>query len=270
MSIGKHDCSTPWLDCWSKLGQECDLVIVIAPEFDSILESTVAELRKQGCNVAVSDATYLSQSVDKWQTYQAWISNNVATPPTSLANAIRSTSDLRSLASHTDLTHVGWTVKRRDGAGCWQHHRWTKEQDLLVHLNTLEDRAQWIVQPWIEGTAASTSWFYGTRSVPIGCCYQEIHCEGSCVDYRGSKLMELDENTGIRIQNFSRRAVESLGGKPLGWIGIDWIQTPTNQLVAVEVNPRLTTSYLALRNAPCRDIASLWIDLANTSLHRAF
>lgn len=257
-------CSIPWQRAWIEFAQQCDHVIVIAPEFDSILQGIVETFRSQGISVLASDPTFLKQSVDKWQTFEAWRRAGIETPPTCLAEQITSANDLFQLGARSANLCDGWTVKRRDGAGCWEQTRWLCDRALLVHLDSLEDRSSWIVQPWIQGTPASISWFFGSPSYPIGCCYQEIRCEHGKVHYDGGRPMGGHQDIPQEIVTFSERAIQALDGKPSGWIGLDWIRSSSGKLVAVEINPRLTTSYLTLRGHR-EDPTTPWLQLAHST-----
>jgi predicted ATP-grasp superfamily ATP-dependent carboligase len=60
------------------------------------------------------------------------------------------------------------------------------------------------------------------------------------------------------LERFADDVLRAIPGKPQGWIGIDFIMEPDGQWCAVEVNPRLTTSYLGYRKWYGHRLAGSW------------
>jgi predicted ATP-grasp superfamily ATP-dependent carboligase len=57
----------------------------------------------------------------------------------------------------------------------------------------------------------------------------------------------LDSAPIERLQSFADQVLTAIPGLAGGWIGIDFVVTPSGQWHAIEVNARLTSSYLGYR-----------------------
>jgi predicted ATP-grasp superfamily ATP-dependent carboligase len=130
-------------------------------------------------------------------------------------------------------------LKPRDGAGCVDTFRG-------VPANLPNGR--FIVQPWIDGISASVSFMIGPSScvnlLPVS---QRIVERSGKLHYAGGQL-PLDEETAKRAIRVGLQAVQAVRGLA-GYVGVDVILGDDGRDWAIEINPRITTSYIALRRA---------------------
>ena len=248
------DVATRWIE---SVGG-CDAAIVIAPELDGILPHIIARLREAGVSVLASDEPFLNTACDQWKTCEAWRLSGVRHPETYLLEEfLRSPSD----ASECE----GWVVKRRDSAGCVGLQRFVNSEVLLSEVARQDEfRAsidRWVVQPWISGIAASLALLCGEENRILGAVEQRFESldeeDPSEWGYCGGAGPVSGVNSQA-LERFAREVLRAIPGKPQGWIGIDFIIEPDGQWCAVEINPRLTTSYLGYRQWYGPRLAGCW------------
>ncbi len=123
--------------------------------------------------------------------------------------------------------------------------------------------ARWRLEEHCEGIPASVAVLCGPRgNRPLLACRQTLSDDGRFTYLGGS--LPLSETLNRRAQRLAMRAVQSLGDV-IGYVGVDLAlgadPTGTNDTV-IEINPRLTTSYVGLRAACGTNLARAMIDIA--------
>jgi predicted ATP-grasp superfamily ATP-dependent carboligase len=270
---------------WARIASSCDTSIVIAPELEGLLPELIESMRQKGCSVSAPDASFLGRATDKWETHQCWIAAKQITAPTWLASDWLAISDgLRSDGLRGDglrgwgalggeLKNVqadGWVLKRRRGAGGTDMERFADGERLIGRLGTLLDLSEWIVQPWILGRSVSLA-LTGAWGVPQGRSLpdgksleldgaigpevigptEQLFGTGSMTDSAsggsyvgGNGPVEVDPR---ELKRFAQGLLRAVPGSRAGWIGIDFLIVPEGPWVALEINARLTSSYLGYR-----------------------
>ncbi len=267
-----HDLGTAdvdWLKSWDTIARSCDRTVVIAPELDKQLEHIVERLRATGSNVVASSLDFLRATSDKLITAQLLSKANVAHPSTcTLSQFVEESS--------STTTPMPLTVKRRDGAGCAgmkyfantsMVRNWLAKQDL--------NGDEWIVQPWLAGRPASLAIIADDHWHVLGAVEQIIELESSSFDSEISKV-SYRGGTGPFIgatldplERLAKKVRQALPPGARGWIGIDFLvqmdPLGSKESVVIEVNPRLTTSYLGYRQWYGHKLAHALVDTAGTS-----
>jgi predicted ATP-grasp superfamily ATP-dependent carboligase len=248
---------------WIELFDDCDAAIVIAPELDGILPRIVDRLRDAGVSVLASDALFLTTACDQWRTCQAWRASALRHPETCLLKEF-----LRNADRYPE--DRCWVLKRRDSAGCVGLRRFENARALANHVaqdrELQESSDRWVVQPWIPGTAASLAILSGEKNSVLGAFEQRIEpldkeVSSKEIPAQWSYCGGDGPIPGVIFQDLARFAndvLQAIPGKPQGWIGIDFIIEPDGHWCAMEVNPRLTTSYLGYRKWYGHRLAASW------------
>jgi predicted ATP-grasp superfamily ATP-dependent carboligase len=270
---------------WARIASSCDTSIVIAPELEGLLPELIESMRQKGCSVSAPDGNFLGRATDKWETHQCWISEKQITAPTWLASDWLAISDgfraegLRAeglrgwgaLGGELKNVHAdGWVLKRRRGAGGTDMERFADSERLIGRLGTLLDLCEWIVQPWILGRSVSLAltgaWGLAQgRSLSDGKSLEldgamgpevigpteQLFGTGSMIDSAsggsyvgGNGPVEVDPQ---ELKRFAQGLIRAVPGSKAGWIGIDFLIVPEGPWVALEINARLTSSYLGYR-----------------------
>jgi predicted ATP-grasp superfamily ATP-dependent carboligase len=153
-----------------------------------------------------------------------------------------------------------WVVKPDDGAGSTDTLLWPDRPRAAEWLAARGDG--FIAQPWIEGEALSLSaLFAGGEALLLTVNRQHLAVNSGRV-YLESLTVHAQADTDGRFRRLAEDVARALPGL-WGYAGIDLVDTPAGALV-VEVNPRLTTSWCALREALALNPAALVLQLLET------
>lgn len=201
---------------------QADYALIIAPEFEGILEAQARWALEAGCQLLGPRPEAIRLTADKWQLYQHWKQRGVLTPETRLATS--------------SGVQGQYLTKHRYGAGSLGVGRW-QPGDVLA--------SEHMIQEYIEGTPVSLAFLMtpGGEPTPLLPCVQHIS-EESRFEYRGGSLLQ-EPGSAARLVQAATRAVEGIPGLQ-GYVGVDAIMKK-DQVYVLEINPRLTTSYLGLR-----------------------
>lgn len=222
--IAVADSSTSFTERLYEAARKADCALVIAPEFDGILEACVRSVEDVGCPILGPNSEAIRFTADKWNLFQHWQKHNVSTPMTWLPDA--------------PPTQPGsYLRKHRYGAGSLDIGWWNGEQ-----LGT-----DAILQEYHPGQAVSAALLIAPdgKMTTLTPCRQHISADGT-FRYLGGELLQ-DTLMQQRTINIALNAVAIIPGLK-GYVGVDAV-LGADQDVAIEINPRLTTSYLWLRKA---------------------
>lgn len=234
-----------WADCMT----QADAVLLIAPETSGFLSKLTA--LAEGLNKAVLGSTSkaIQLASDKWLTYQALKHHQIPTIPTYLYDAWPQ-----------DQANT-WVAKPIDGAGCEDMAYFEKAADLAIWMQTR--KLTHLIQPYQKGRAASFSmWCKGGEAYLLCCNYQKIMIAEGMFNYTGGVI----NGALAHQQPFDALAKKIAKAMPelAGYIGVDVIVEEVEGVFSyyvVEVNPRITTSYVALHEACGLNPARMMLDL---------
>ncbi len=138
-----------------------------------------------------------------------------------------------------------WVVKPDDGAGSddtWQVGDWTAARARLAARP-----GHYVAQPWRAGAALSLSLLcHGAETELLAVNRQRVTITEGMVRLEGLEVNAEADADG-RLLALAHRIREAVPGL-LGYVGVDLLGTGEGPVV-LEINPRLTTSYCALRAA---------------------
>lgn len=233
---------------------ECaDATLVIAPEFGNLLHERSRWVLERGGRLLGCSPDAIRVTGDKAELAAHWQRLNVRTPAT-------------AAAAHALPTTVGppWICKPRDGAG-------SQATFLVRHASEwpavfARARAEWLpgdllVQQYVPGTAASVAFLAGPgQCVPLMPAMQNLSEDGRFHYLGGQTLPVPLHDRAVRL---ARSAIAGICGLQ-GYVGVDLVLGAAkngSEDYAIEINPRLTTSYLGSR-ALCREnLAQAWLDV---------
>ena len=230
--------------CFRDLAVSSDAVLVIAPEFDHLLEIRTQMVLDLGVRLLGSTPQAIRLTGDKFATSQRWQTLGVSQPATVLHNPAMSIPFAPP-----------WVLKPRFGAGSQATFLLRDAAELRRVL--ADAAAEWpagdfIVQQYVEGVAASVSLLMSpTEAIPLLPGRQHLSSDGR-FRYEGGAL-PLPEPLATRAAALAQRAVAGIAGLQ-GYVGVDLVLSDGGDY-AIEINPRLTTSYLGLRQCYRRNLA---------------
>ncbi|MFM8401554.1 MAG: ATP-grasp domain-containing protein, partial [Pirellula sp.] len=239
---------------WTKAYDNSDCAIVIAPELDGLLPGITQAMREQGCRVIAPENPFILCASDKWETYQAWLSRKQLTAPTTLASQWLEHPD--SLDSHP-FESLGWVLKRRLTAGSTDMQRFASKFELSKHLSCMASLENWIVQPWLSGKPASLAVVGASgntsNSLQVLGPTEQLFDSNTFSYIGGQGPLDSDPT---KLEAFAGNLLDAMPSKHAGWVGIDFLIQSNNLWIPLEINARVTSSYLGYRMRYGQDLAN--------------
>jgi len=233
----------------------------IAPETDRALETVTIIGETEGRPVLGSSSAGVRLAGDKMAALDLLSRRLVPVPRT---RRIPRDADARDVSSF-GLPAV---IKPVDGAGCVDTSLVLEESHVepaLARMRAAPPHRMFIIQEYLPGIAASVCCLVIPQEgpgepacIPLSLNRQVISPEGSMLKYRGVRVPLVHPMAGeaLRLGLMACAAIPGLRG----WVGVDLVITQGGPVV-IEVNPRLTDSYVALRRATRANLASLVLDV---------
>ncbi len=230
---------------------ETDAFLIVAPEFDGILEDRCREAVARGATSLGCTVAAITRTADKWVLAQHWKRLDVPTPATCLASSPE-TKDL-------PFPRV---LKPRDGAGSlgtYLVHEPTAWDDTLRQA-TQDTRTDFLAQTFIPGISASIAFLVGTNQTCACPAARQILSRDGRFVYSGGEI-PLPRALSERAEALGRRALAGIEGLN-GYVGVDLVlgEDSASDRV-IEINPRVTTSYVGLRRLTSQNLAEVWLRL---------
>ena len=229
------------------LAIQCDATLVIAPEFDGHLLRSIEAMEQFGVRLLGPGSQFVRITSDKTRTAETLASANVPVP-TGGRVAVGS-----SLPASFPLPAV---LKRNDGAGSMA--------EIVNSIDLADQQNVMRIEHLIPGLPCSISFFCRGEEKPIACPPMvQILSGGSSLEFGGGRRL-LEKKLVARANQLGRDALAALPDAT-GYVGIDLILGDADDGsgdVVVEVNPRLTTSYIGLREIAETNLAEAMLAIA--------
>jgi len=239
-----------------------DAVYVIAPESGQVLENIVQSIEASGATSLNCNVEAIKRVSNKMTTYETLKRTGLKVPETVLLGIYEKTANIKQLTKELGYPLV---FKPLDGVGCGGLSIVKNEGDIAGAARKVSQASsgkQFIAQKIVRGEAASACVIstgdkavavtLNRQFVTLGSPDEESEYYGGAVPFRHSM-----EKAALRV---AERAVEGIGGLK-GYVGVDMILAD-DEPVVLEVNPRLTTSYVGLRRVSSFNPAETIIDAA--------
>ena len=233
ITIGKQRIGETALDFFSDIIPKIDLVWVIAPEINSELERFhIASQKKLWIG---SDLQAIRLASNKLETKKYLKSLNINTPDEITFESLRKKNYTKAV------------YKPIDGAGTTDTYKIENKKNIISTLN--KKRSCFFLEEWIEGKAYSVSLncrLSGFDVLSISKQHITLNHSGKLF-YEGVEPVESKMFKKLResILPILHLIVSNITGLR-GFIGIDFILKENSQLSIIEINPRLTCSYIGL------------------------
>jgi len=229
---------------WEAAILSVDAVWIIAPETDGYLARVTALALASGKTVIGCDLTSIQIFSNKLHTTELLTQSNIA-----------------SIPSYTwqnwpvDMATT-WLAKPNDGAGCEETVVFDSAKQLQSWLRQVPQPTRYVIQPYISGDAASiTCIVHKGRAHVLSCNTQEISLEDNRLRFDGCLVNGMKQHWPT-FETLANQVARLFPNGMTAYIGIDVIVNPSNTMV-VEINPRLTTSYVGLERATGHNPAAL-------------
>lgn len=231
---------------WAEEIAKADAVFIIAPETDGVLLRLSLMVEQAGKKVLNSGEAALKVSASKCLTSARLYESAVNVVPS------------YALGCH-DLQESAWVVKPDDGAGCTSTTYFADVSTFSDWYGSNSEFGNLIIQPFIEGIPASISMLCkGGQAWVLSCNRQLVSIDANQFVFHGVEI------NGMRDEwaRFAEIAAQIARALPAlaGYVGVDVI-VQEDQITVIEINPRLTTSYVGLSQALSLNPARLLLDL---------
>jgi len=225
---------------FAQLVKQCDLIWPVAPEFDGILQALCQTVESSGKILLTSPATAVAIAGNKLKTYELLNRHHIAAVPTDMFEGAYLPGE--------------WMVKPVDGVGCEDSYVLTTRLDFE---RMAMRKGRYIIQPHLEGAKTSLSCLFKQGSGWLVCANlqrfefinQQYHLTDIVVNHH--------PDPGL-YQQLIDKVAQALP-ELWGYVGIDLIANDTTWVL--EINPRLTTSFVGIHEALGINIAEAVLQL---------
>ena len=243
---------------YNKAIDDADFILAIAPETDGVLhaiQKTIIDKNKQSLG---SHPSAIQISSDKLLCYQILTANKLLSPKTVLAS---------NWLLNKYPSSSGYIVKPRNGAGCIDTHFFPDEPSLSTWLEVQSgDLDKNIIQPYIVGESISLSIFYSKGDhLVLAINQQHIEVKQQTVHFNGCTV------NGVSTEKFNLEQANIIARNVLhpisglwGFVGIDLIINE-GKVYIVDINPRLTSTYIGLHQSLSFNPAQLLLPMINST-----
>lgn len=255
---------------WLTIAKSCDIALVVAPETDDELGGMIQTFREAGVDVLAADLATLRMASDKWLTAKWLMEHAIPTPQTWAMESNLTASEARrpNGIGPIGLDAKRWVRKPRDGCG----------SDSIVVFDDWKSACSTmpsndLVQAWIEGRPASVLVLGGTKKISdqVICPAVWQHCQlreddsGNAIQtdvctvcYTGGSG-PIENELQSRVVSLAEQVTRALPEPLRGFLGIDVVLGDRMEDdCVIEINPRLTTSYIGVRQMINENLTSIW------------
>jgi len=232
-----------------KLSEAFDAVYVIAPESGQTLQKLVELVETSGGLSLNSQIGPIEKASNKMIIYEVLKKRRLMIPETVMLSLRENVEHIRHVIKELGFPLV---FKPVDGVGCCGLSVVKDESRMVAAVKKIAKESpceHFIAQKLIEGISVSASVIStGEKALPITLNKQMVTLASPYErsSYNGG-FVPFDHVLEEEALKAAQLAVESISGLK-GYIGVDMVLT-RNGVVVIEVNPRLTTSYIGLRKA---------------------
>jgi predicted ATP-grasp superfamily ATP-dependent carboligase len=231
-----------------------DAVWLIAPETDRCLERLAARVERRKKLLLGSGAAAIRRASDKSGLARLLRAHDLPSPETVVLRSATDIADARRAAVRLGYPVV---VKPSRGAGCEGVTLVRAPGGLrraIVRARAAGNQAPVLIQRYVKGVPASVSLLADGQRGVVLTVNRQLISGAEPFSYRGG-ITRFDHPLATLAAETAMRALAALPGLR-GYVGVDLVLTRTEAFV-IEVNPRLTTSYLGVRAAIQGNVAAM-------------
>ena len=231
-----------------KFSEQADAVYVIAPETDGVLQWLVELAEQTGASSLNCSADAIGKVSDKAGFYEIMKKLGVPMPEAKMFSVADDVAEIKKAVRGSLNFPV--IFKPSNGVSCCGLSVVKNEGQVAGAVGKIKSESSskhFIVQELIKGAAASVSLLAtGSDAEPVSLNRQDVAIETpeACSSYSGG-LVPFDNPLWAEAFDVAKKLCKSVSGLR-GYIGVDFVLSEA-EAVAIEVNPRLTASYVGLR-----------------------
>ncbi len=231
----------------------CEYVFIIAPETSNILYKLTKIIKSYGKIILSTNLKGIKHGTSKIISYKIFKKNEILTPKTYKIPYKKKTLDLEFIVQKFRNLKTPIVIKPEDGVGAESVHYFEKKSQILKFFMEyppdFKKKRNYILQEFIHGRNLSIS-LVGSPNLHINPLILSINAQNIDIKNKESEYLggytpvenhkELFNQISYIINKLNNLKIE-------GYFGIDFIEDINHSAVFIEINPRLTTSYIGLR-----------------------
>lgn len=223
-----------------------DFVFLIAPEKDGVLLELSQKIEQSGRKLISPNSEFVRLATSKFETNRKLKSVGIRVPKCDF---------VESLHANFVPAKFPCVVKPNDGCGSIDTvrvHSIEEWRDLPNYKNA-------VVEEWVDGIPGSVAVLCNSRvDLILPACRQYIR-GAKQLEYAGGSF-PVSAEFNERARRLAERVIDAMP-KTCGYFGIDivWGEDRCEDSV-IEINPRLTTSYVGLRKATHHNLLSILLN----------
>jgi tyramine---L-glutamate ligase len=240
-----------------------DAIYIVAPETGQTLQSLIELVEQTGKTSLNCKSSAIEKVGDKAVLYEKLTEKGVPTPKTITLGIGAGLADVKQVIKQKLVYPL--ILKPSDGVGCSGLSLVKNEAQLdgaIAKIKTESKNPGFIAQEFIQGEAASVSLLAtGKKTMALSLNKQNINlAEPEGVSSYLGGVVPLDHPQKGEAFALAEKAAGAFSGLR-GYVGVDVVLTQTEAFV-VDVNPRLTTSYVGLREVAGFNVAQALVNAA--------
>jgi predicted ATP-grasp superfamily ATP-dependent carboligase len=252
--------------------KESEYTFIIAPESSNILYKLTKIVKKSNRILLSTNLEGIRLGMSKFNTYYFFKGNKTTAPKTYLIPIRKKQLDIDFILQKFNILKKPIVIKPEDGIGAESIYYFETQYQIKHFFQEFRHKVEYgrkyIIQEFIEGKDLSAS-LIGVPYIMdsqiknpllLSINAQNVNIKNSNYysEYYGGytpieNYQKTKNNLSLMLEkiNFSEFS---------GYFGIDFIRTTDSKLYFIEINPRLTTSYIGLRNVINQNPAKLILD----------
>jgi tyramine---L-glutamate ligase len=238
-----------------------DACWIIAPESNGVLHDLCQQVQTLGLPWIGCSAQAIQETSSKACMAERCRTAGVPVLPHVMLTEV---ADFEGLPWDNQAHQHGWVVKPDDGAGCEETFYFKYKSELIEFNNNLknysvERSSRFLLQPYVPGAALSMSVIATTNAVKVIAAHrQQVEIVDGKFVFNGAGVNEAASELAA-MQRLAEQVHQAIPGL-VGYWGADMILQETGELILVEVNPRLTTPYIALSQILSQNPAAMILE----------
>jgi predicted ATP-grasp superfamily ATP-dependent carboligase len=249
-----------YLNKFKMLVQECEYAFIIAPESTNILYNLSQIVKKCDKILLSTNLEGIKIGTSKIKTYNFFRKYKIATPQTYLIPLKNNNLDLEFIIQKFQELKKPIIIKPDDGVGAESLYFFETESQIKNFFQDfgykIESGRCYVLQEFIKGKDLSISLIKTATSLDSQIKYPyilSINSQNITINnlnyeseyFGGATPIENHEESSIELTKLLEQIDFSQFS---GYFGIDIIRGEDSRFYFIEINPRLTTSYIGLRN----------------------
>lgn len=244
-------------DVFRELLSEVDAAFLIAPETGGVLHSLAVETVKSGVELFSPLPSAIELTADKSKLLEIAEKLGLNVPEYRVLETTSSIDEIGKIVGN-----MGYPVvfKVLDGAGSEGMSLVSRSEEIplaIEKIRSVSNRDMFLLEKFVEGIDASVSLVSnGETAFPLSLNSQSMRMKSPLEEskYEGG-YVPLRHRLKDSAFEAAKTLVENIEGLQ-GYVGVDLI-IPEDEVTILEVNPRLTTSYLGLRRVLRQNVAKI-------------